>query len=103
MVGDNVNVHAGSTYRANLKKLGVHGLHEAIAERRIFAPREGVEIIDRLFIDSVRIRDSSTDYRYLFARKKNDVFLIDVREGKFSEAEIAKIAARVLGLNQREK
>jgi hypothetical protein len=100
MVGNNINIHLGLSYREGLKKLSIVGLHAAISERRIFSPQEGVEVGENLFLDSVDVLGTGTTYRYLFIKRKNEVFLIQISDKIFSEKYLKEISAFVQGMKK---
>jgi len=90
--GKNVEVHEGTRYIEDLKKLGIDKLQEAITDRRLNGPVEGVEIKPLLWVDQVTIPGHKVPFRYLFSRIRNDVFLYRVKSGQFTEKELIYFA-----------
>ncbi len=93
MVGKHLDVHDGKAFKRDLATLKVAGLREAIHERRIFEPLEGVEIRPFLWSDEVMMPGHAKSFRYLFIKGRNEIFLLRVAVLAFSEKDIAYFAA----------
>jgi len=92
VVGRHIEIHDGKVFLrdlAGLAKEGVNGesLKDAVHDKRIEEPLEGVEIKGKLHVDSVT--QGTVVYRYLFLKNPGNVYLLAITEGHFTEQEVA--------------
>ena len=84
---------------AGLARDGVNSdaLKDAVHDKRIEEPLEGVEIKGKLHVDSVTM--GTVVYRYLFVKNPGNVYLLAIKEGHFTEPEVAHFTdlARIFG------